>query len=119
MIPGKPLHRTSLPKAALAKSTAAKTAPAARRGKSGGSSGSLMTPGRWIALAIAILLLGTGAAWCTGLIGPDPRLAEIRDLRARLADTTLSDQDRRALRDQMRQKMQELPEDLRFKAIQP
>ncbi len=115
---GKPLPRTSLPKAALAKSAAPKHGPAANRGKSERSSGSLMTPGRWIALAIAILLLGTGAAWCTGLIGPDPRLAEIHDLQVRLADTSLSDQDRRAVWGEFRKKMQDLPEDLRSKARQ-
>jgi hypothetical protein len=58
------------------------------------------------------------AAWFTGLIGPDPRLSEIRDLQAKLADPSLPEQDRRAAFGEMRKKMGELPEDLRQKMRQ-
>jgi hypothetical protein len=103
------LPKTSLPKAALAKRSAVSYAlPKQKR----------MTRGRWIAAIAVLLFIGLGAAWFTGLIGSDPRLAEIRDLRERSQDQSLSEQDRRAARDEMVKKWQELPEDVRFKAMQ-
>src|SRR5438105_640515 len=103
------LPKTSLPKAALAKRTAVSYAlPKQKR----------MTRGRWIAAIAILLFIGLGAAWFTGLIGSDPRLAEIRDLRERSQDQSLSEQDRRAARDEMFKKWQELPEDVRIKAMQ-
>jgi hypothetical protein len=76
-----------------------------------------MTRGRWAALVSLLLVIVLGAAWLMGLFGPDPRLAELRDLRAKADDQSLSEPDRRAARDEMRKKWQELPEDVRFKAM--
>lgn len=112
-----PLRKSSMPKAALAKSAA--KSPAFKRSGPGGSSGKpLMNRGRWVALVLVLLFCGVGAAWATGLIGPDPRLSEIRDLRARMADPSLSDDERSTLRGEMRKKMQDLPDDLRMKVRQ-
>lgn len=103
------LPKTSLPKAALAKRVAPSySLPKQKR----------MTRGRWAALISVLLIVGLGAAWLMGLFGPDPRLAELRDLRAKADDQSLSEKDRRALFDEMRKKWQELPEDVRQKAMQ-
>jgi hypothetical protein len=103
------LPKTSLPKAALAKRAAPSySLPKEKR----------MTRGRWAALISVLLIVGLGAAWLMGLFGPDPRLAELSDLRAKADDKSLSDKDRRALFDEMRKKWQELPEDVRQKAMQ-
>jgi hypothetical protein len=103
------LPKTSLPKAALAKRAAPSySLPKQKR----------MTRGRWAALISVLLIVGLGAAWLMGMFGPDPRLAELRDLRAKAENQSLSEKDRRALFDEMRKKWQELPEDVRQKAMQ-
>jgi len=68
---------------------------------------------RWVVGSVVILLGGLGIAWATGVFDPDPRLAELRNLRAQMADDSLTDAQRQALRDQLRQKFDGLPEDLR------
>src|SRR5438270_9891116 len=100
------LPKSSLPKAALSKGAATNySLPKQKR----------MTRGRWAALVSVLLIVGLAAAWLMGLFGPDPRLAELRDLRAKAEDQTLSEKDRRAVFDEMRKKWQELPEDVRQK----
>src|SRR5258708_28095876 len=101
------LPKTSLPKAALAQRAASNySLPKQKR----------MTRGRWAALISVLLIVGLGAAWLMGLFGPDFRLAELRDQRARVADKSLSENDRRALFDEMRHNWKALPADARQKA---
>jgi hypothetical protein len=103
------LPKSSLPKAALAKRAAPNySLPKQNR----------MTRGRWAALISVLLIVGLGAAWLMGLFGFESRLAELSDQRARIADKSLSDNDRRAIFDEMRKKWQALPEDVRQKAMQ-
>src|SRR5438445_7298810 len=93
------LPKSSLPKAALSKGAATNYAlPKEKR----------MTRGRWAALVAVLLIVGLGAAWLMGLIGPDYRLAELTDQRAKIGDKSLSENDRRAVFDDMRKKWQSL-----------
>jgi hypothetical protein len=112
--PKRVLPKTSLPKAALAQRRAAPDYNNLPKGPKK----PLMTRGRVIALIAMLMITCVAAAWFTGLIGPDPRLAEIRDLQAKLGDQSLSDKDRRATFDEIRKKMDELPEDVRQKLWQ-
>jgi hypothetical protein len=112
--PKRVLPNTSLPKAALAQRRAA----ADYNNLPKGPKKPLMTRGRVIALIAMLMITCVAAAWFTGLIGPDPRLAEIRDLQAKLGDQSLSDKDRRATFDEIRKKMDELPESVRQKLWQ-
>jgi len=109
--PKRVLPKTSLPKAALA---AQRKAPDYKNLPKGPKK-PLMTRGRAIGLIVLLMITCLGAAWFTGLIGPDSRLAEIRDLQAKLGDQSLSDKDRRAVFEEMRTKMDALPEDARRK----
>jgi hypothetical protein len=77
-----------------------------------------VTKGRLIFVAVAVLLVGLGIAWAAGLFGSDPRIAEIKDLQAKMADPSLSEKDRRAVMGEMFQKMGTLPEDMRSKLFQ-
>jgi hypothetical protein len=78
-----------------------------------------MTRGRWIAVTVTLLLIAFTVAWFTGLIGPDRRLSAIQDLQAKLGDQSLSPEEKRATWEELGKKLQELPEDLRFKAMMP
>jgi hypothetical protein len=103
------LRTTSLPKAALAQRAAKNYAlPKGKR----------MTRGRWVALITILALTGLGAAWCSGWFGPDPRMAEIRDLREKLGDQSLTEAQRRATWQELGQKMRDLPEDMRRKVFE-
>jgi hypothetical protein len=77
-----------------------------------------VTKGLWIFVAAAVLLVGLGVAWAAGLFSSDPRIAEIEDLQAKMADPSLSEKDRRAVMGEMFQKMGALPEDMRVKVFQ-
>jgi hypothetical protein len=57
---------------------------------------------------IAIILLGLGLAWLFGWFGGSRAMAEVQELQTKLADPALKDGDRRALRDQLRAKMDAL-----------
>lgn len=114
------LPSTSLPKGVLARSAAARPSAgkaAMRGGSSPGSRGPRMTRGRWVAVTVALLLVAVIAAWFTGLIGPDRRLAAIRNLQSQLFDESLTPEERQAAGAELRQKMDELPDDLKFKAM--
>jgi hypothetical protein len=77
----------------------------------------LITRGRAIALIALLMLTFVASAWFTGLIAPDPRLAEIRDLQEKLGDQLLSDKDHRATFDELGKKLVELPDSLRQKFL--
>ncbi|HEV2971761.1 MAG TPA: hypothetical protein VGY55_17435 [Pirellulales bacterium] len=77
-----------------------------------------MTKGRWILLASALVLGGIGVAWAAGYFGPDSRLAELKELQAKIADPLLSDQDKRAFGTEMRKKVESLPQNLQQKVFQ-
>jgi hypothetical protein len=68
---------------------------------------------RWVVGAVVVLLAGVGIAWAVGVFSTDPRLKEIGDLRAQMEDQNLTDEQRRALFGQFRDKMDALPENLR------
>jgi hypothetical protein len=55
---------------------------------------------RWAILAAIMLLLGAGIAYAMGFIGPHKSMAALRE---KLKDPTLSEDDRRAVWQQMRQ----------------
>jgi hypothetical protein len=132
-ITGRPLPTTSLPKAALASRRAAdvKIAPAAKvatpakvaapakiaapvkvasppaNGHAAASPrphvariGKQRSKKRWAILAAIMLLLGVGIAFAMGFLGPHKSMAELRE---KLKDPTLSEDDRRAVWQQMRQ----------------
>jgi hypothetical protein len=132
-ITGRPLPTTSLPKAALAsrRAAVAKTAPVAKAASpakvaapasiaapaklaspaANGQSAPSARPHvsrmpkqrskkRWAILAAIMLLLGAGIAYAMGFLGPHKSLA---DLREKLKDPNISEDDRRAVWQQMRQ----------------
>jgi len=78
-----------------------------------------VTKGRWAFAAVAVLLVGLGVAWAAGWFSSDPRIVEIKDLQAKMADPSLSDKDRRAVMGEVFQKMRALPEDARAKLFEP
>lgn len=102
--PKRVLPKTSLPKAALAQR---KTPSYDNLPK--GPKKPLMTRGRVIALIALLMITCVAAAWF--LFGPDPPLAEVRDLRAKLGDKSLSEKDLRATFEELRN----LPEGVRRK----
>ena len=60
-------------------------------------------------LALVTLLAG----WLFGWFSEDPAIAEVRQMQAKLGDTTMKDTDRRALMDQIRTKMDSFSPDVR------
>jgi len=72
---------------------------------------------KWTVVSIAVLLLMIGVGWLAGFLSEDPKIAELerlRDERMRHAQN-MSDDQRRAHRDQFREKLQELSEDQRHR----
>lgn len=102
--PKRVLPKSSLPKAALAQR---KTPTYNNLPK--GPKKPLVTRGRVIALIAVLMITCVAAAWF--LFGPDPPLAEVRDLRAKLGDKSLSENDRRATFEELRK----LPDGVRRK----
>jgi hypothetical protein len=65
---------------------------------------------------IALVITGVAcvaAAWWFGWLGSDPALAEVQQMQSQLADPNLKDDARRALMEQMRNKMSGLSPDAR------
>ncbi len=60
-------------------------------------------------LALVTLLAG----WLFGWFSEDPAIAEVRQMQAKLGDTTMKDTDRRTLMDQIRTKMDSFSPDVR------
>ncbi len=118
------LPTTSLPKSALSRATHPNVGPAKTGPKPAGK-----TPGRrssvpinkkrGIAIAATFIVMLAGFAWYMNWIGPDRRLSAIRHLQAKLGDESLSAEERKAAGEELGKRMQELPDDLRFKAMQP
>lgn len=109
--PKRVLPKTSLPKAALAqrKAPSYNNLPKEPKNLPKGPKKPLMTRGRVIALIAVLMITCVAAAWF--LFGPEPPLAEVRDLRAKLGDKSLSENDLRATFDELRR----LPEGVRRK----
>jgi hypothetical protein len=75
--------------------------------------GSRMTKKRWALLAIAILIVGTGAVWASGYFDRDPRLVEIGEMWTKIKD--VPEKDRFAKMGEIFKKVSDLPPDLQQK----
>jgi hypothetical protein len=68
---------------------------------------------RWIGVLVVLTLVGVGAAWAIQS-RPDPQVVKVQGLQARLRTSEgLPDAERRALFDEMRNEMEQLPEEIR------
>ena len=67
-----------------------------------------MFRGRWIALAVVLMLVGIGAAVWAWTPRSDPQLAELKELRENMTDPSLSDKERQALARETRTKSESL-----------
>ena len=108
MIPAKrPVSLRPLPKTSQPKALLSARRPTPKLSSSGSNKRSKWL---WAVLAGLFLLVGAGAAYALGFIGPDSRVAEMKALGAKMHDKNLSDADRKAARDAFRKQMGSLTE---------
>ncbi|HEY2148588.1 MAG TPA: hypothetical protein VGH32_11660, partial [Pirellulales bacterium] len=72
---------------------------------------------RWVIAAVAAVAVAGLAIWIIAHFGKDTRISDLADLRARLLDSSLTQQDRQGVQDEIRRIQQSLAPEIQKKAV--